>query len=71
MLVVLDEAKFEISKAARVRWEWYWYGGPKTPSNLIYLDYAHAAGRLELTSNADYLVSPQVVSVSGPAVEVV
>jgi hypothetical protein len=69
--IVLNEAKFEISQAARVKWEWYWYGGPKTPSNLKYLDYVHAAGRVELTSNADYLVSPQVITMSGPAVELV
>jgi hypothetical protein len=69
--LVLNEAKFEISKAVRVRWEWYWYGGPKTASNLKYLDYAQSVDRAELSSNADYLVSPQMVNISGPAVELV
>lgn len=69
-LVVLTALKFEISNAARVRWEWCWYGSPKTASNLKYLDYSRSADRAEVTSNA-HQADRSWVAITSPAVELV
>ena len=69
--VVLNEAKFEIAEAVRVRWEWHWYGSPKTVSNLKYLDYMRSGDLVQLNSNADWLVTPKMVTITGPAAELV
>lgn len=67
--VVLTEAKFEVSEAARVRWEWHWYGAPKVASNLKYLDYMRSGDRAELSSNEDLPISSTMVAIAGPAAE--
>jgi hypothetical protein len=33
------ESALRIEVAARVRFEWFWYGRPMTPENLVYVDY--------------------------------
>lgn len=37
-----------LHRAARVLWEWYSYGEPKTPDNLYRLDYELAGERLDM-----------------------
>jgi hypothetical protein len=70
-LVVMTALKFEVSNAARVRWEWYWYGSPKTASNLKYLDYSRSGERADLTSNAHQADRSQWVTIKSPAVELI
>ncbi len=33
------EAMFRIARAARVRWEWYYYGRPQTDENFCFMDF--------------------------------
>lgn len=69
--VVVGEARFEVGDASRVRWEWYLYGCPKAAANLRYLDYVRGEDFVTLVSNAEWRVTPERLSISGPAVELV
>ena len=36
--LTVDASTFRITGAKRVRWEWYYYGGPMTPLRLCFED---------------------------------
>jgi hypothetical protein len=40
-----------ISRASRVHWESYYYGRPHVPTNLRFIDYVAAEGRVHRTTN--------------------
>jgi hypothetical protein len=50
----VDHSTFRISTADRVRWEWFYYGRPKTPSNLYFLDFVRSATGISATTNVDW-----------------
>jgi hypothetical protein len=50
----IDQETFRIGTAARVRWEWYYYGRPKTPENRYYEDYLKAGDLVTASTNADW-----------------
>ena len=37
----IDSKQFIILSASRVLWQWYWYGRPHTPSNLMTEDFVY------------------------------
>lgn len=45
---------FWIKDAKRVRWEWFYYGRPKTPENLYYEDYIRTAEGISAGTNVDW-----------------
>ena len=50
----LSASTFAIRNAAAVRWEWFYYGRPKTPSNLYFLDFVKSATGISATTNVDW-----------------
>jgi hypothetical protein len=67
--VQISETAFRIGSASRVRWEWFYYGRPKTPSNLYYRDYARAEGAVSATTNVDWSAQDLRPDAAKPAVE--
>jgi len=51
--VEITETTFRIGSATALRWTWYYYGRPKTPENLRYIDYAEQDGRIAFRTNRD------------------
>ena len=44
-----------IARASRVRWEWFYYGRPKTPENRYSIDYrVDNRGVIAVTDTADW-----------------
>ena len=46
--------QFVIGSAARVLWQWYYYGRPRTPENLYFEDYLVRSDGVEAKSSADW-----------------
>ena len=65
-----DERTFRIDDAARVRWEWFYYGRPKTPANRYFFDYVKSDGRVTVQTNVDWYTPAQDADIHAPAVEV-
>jgi hypothetical protein len=42
---------FRISRATRVRWEWFYYGRPQTPENRFFIEHVVVDGRVDVTTN--------------------
>jgi hypothetical protein len=51
--VQITETTFRIGSATALRWSWFYYGRPKTPENLYYLDYAQQDGGIIFRTNWD------------------
>src|SRR5580704_161436 len=50
----VDRSTFRISTADRVRWEWFYYGRPKTASNLYFQDFVRSSAGISATTNVDW-----------------
>ena len=66
----LDDSTFRISSAERVRWEWFYYGRPKLPSNCYFLDFMRSGKEIAATSNVDRDTPDRQLKASHPAVEI-
>ena len=67
---VITDKIFQIKDADRVRWGWFYYGRPKTPSNLYFEDYMRKESEIIATTNVDWY-TPNLRPTSGsPAVEI-
>jgi hypothetical protein len=68
---LVDEGTFRIGEAARVRWEWFYYGRPKTSENLYFEDFVLENGRVSATTNTDwYTPDFHDADAARPAVEI-
>jgi hypothetical protein len=47
---------FEIQDADSVLWEWYYYGRPRIPNNLYYIEYKRGVLGIEAKSNVDWYI---------------
>ncbi|MBN1688409.1 MAG: hypothetical protein JW893_04855 [Candidatus Omnitrophica bacterium] len=65
-----DRHSFKISRAQKVRWEWFYYGRPQTKENLYYEEFIHEEGRILARTNADWHQKEFDVSPKEPAVEI-
>ena len=61
---------FRIEKATRVRWEWFYYGRPKTPENRFFIEYEVWDGLVIANSDADWAPRRFAPSLLRPAVEI-
>jgi len=52
----ITETTFRIGSATSIRWTWYYYGRPKTPENLFYIDYAQQDGGIVFRTNWDTIL---------------
>ena len=69
--VTATEKKIVVKHANRVRWEWFYYGRPKLPESLFYLEYERRGGKEVIgTTNVDWYQPPFNVSASAPAVRI-
>ena len=58
-----------IAQARRVRWEWFYYGRPKTEANRFAIEYRVASdGSIAVTDTADWYTPQHQPSVSADAV---
>jgi hypothetical protein len=57
-----------IQGAARVRWEWYFYGRPQIDSNRYFQDFVIKNGSIDVTTNIDWYVPYLRPRVNEPAV---
>ena len=65
---VATENEFRISDADRVRWEWFYYGAPRTAENHKFKDYKRVQDVVELTTN--WSLSETKPTLASPAVEI-
>lgn len=49
----IDENHFRIVDANRVRWEWFYYGRPKIPSNLYFEEFTTDGAEIRVETNVD------------------
>jgi hypothetical protein len=59
-----------IPAATRVRWEWNYYGRPKTSDNLLFLDYSNDGTIVRRESNAPWHLG-NAAETSAAAVQIV
>lgn len=65
-----DSETFCITDAARVRWEWFYYGRPKVNKNILFYDFYKSGNAVTLTSNTDKPKAEQKPSTMEPAVKI-
>lgn len=58
-----------IRRARRVRWEWYYYGGPQTAENRFFIEHALTDGRVDVTTNTAWPSRTFAPQSSAPAVQ--
>lgn len=51
-VAVENQVTLTFSSATRVRWEWHYYGRPKTPEHRMFIDYVAQDGRIQRSSNS-------------------
>jgi hypothetical protein len=64
-----DGRTFRVESADRVRWEWFYYGRPKTSANLLFMDYVRTPEGITATSNVDWYTPEFRTSLTHPAVQ--
>jgi hypothetical protein len=64
------ESVFQIVDAARVRWEWFYYGRAKRPDNLYFMDFLKSADAINVTTNVDFLTPHFECTLDKPSVEI-
>ncbi len=67
----LDHLMFKIQNAARVRWEWFYYGRPKTDQNRYFMDFTRTDHRIDAQNNVDWCTLNLRPTLQAPAVEFV
>jgi hypothetical protein len=70
MEMTADKSQFRINRADRVRWEWFYYGRPKTAENLFFKDFVRAGQNIPPTTNVNWYSPDLTADVSLPAVEI-
>lgn len=68
--LVMNESAFRILDADRVRWEWFHYGRPQTPSNLRFKDFVKSPEGILATTNVDWYAADMSPHQSEAAVEI-
>ena len=66
---VASDTTLTFGSASRVRWEWHYYGRPKVPENLVFLEYEVQDGKIMCRSNSNRSVG-ESASLSAPAVQI-
>ena len=66
----IDHQRFRIGGAARVRWEWFYYGRSKTAENLYFEDFTYAVGSITAETNVDWYTPNFQLDPSQAAVEI-
>jgi hypothetical protein len=67
----LNRTMFKIQNAARVRFEWFYYGRPKTDQNRYFMDFTRTDHRIDAQNNVDWCTLTLRPMHQGSAVEFV
>ena len=67
----VSATELRIDRATKVRWEWFYYGRPKTPENRYFIEYSNSRGVVTVTTSLDWAAPAFNPSAERPAVEVV
>ena len=67
----MNNAKFRIKTAVRVRWEWFYYGRPQVQENLYFMEFEKSSLKITSKTNIDFYKPTLRPSVWRPAVEIV
>jgi hypothetical protein len=68
---LIDVRTFRIDDAERVRWEWFSYGGSKTPENRYFQEFSKQQGGLVVgETNVAWYTLDLRASTSEAAVEI-
>jgi hypothetical protein len=68
---VIDLNTFRITKASRVRWEWFYYGRDKTAANRYFIEHVRDRNSVSATTDADWAPHRFEPTARRPAVELV
>jgi hypothetical protein len=60
---------FAIREASRVRWDWYYYGRPRTPSNRYFEDFRRGDS-ISVETNVDWYTPVFETDLNLPAVQI-
>ena len=52
--VTIGSREFRISTASRVRWEWFYYGWPKTADNRFFIEHVRTNDLVVASTNASW-----------------
>jgi hypothetical protein len=66
---VVDKRTFRIADAARLRWEWFYYGRPKISANRYFMDFTMTAASVNAETNVDWYAPDLRPTRDQPAVE--
>lgn len=66
----ISKDTFWINDAALVRWEWFYYGRPRTPANRCHQEFARTANGIHAKTNADWCGPSLNPEVGARAVEI-
>ena len=64
------EREFRIDRASRVRWEWFYYGRPRVPANLYFIEFEKCDEDVTASTNIDFYTPNFKPSTQHPAVEI-
>jgi len=67
---VIDNRTFRIRFAKRVRWEWFYYGRPKTADNLYFEDFTRNGLAIVAKTNVDWYSPDLRATILKPSVEI-
>jgi hypothetical protein len=56
--VQIQERMFKIGEASKVRWEWFYYGRPKTQENRFFLEYVKDQSGIHTDTNVSWYTPP-------------
>jgi hypothetical protein len=61
---------FSVRAAARIRWEWYYYGRPKAPQNHYFEEFVNEGATISASTNVDWYSPTFQPSLTEKAVEI-
>lgn len=61
---------FRIARAAKVRWEWFYYGLPKIEANLRFMEFTNSNGVIAAATDSMPLATALDANVAEAAVEI-
>jgi hypothetical protein len=67
---IVSRKTLQIATASRVRWEWYYYGRPKTAASLYFQDFTRTVSGISPQTNVDWYTPTFEFDLSLPAVEI-
>jgi len=67
----VSETELRIDHAAKVRWEWFYYGRPKSRANRYFIEHSCRGETVTATSNVDWYSPAFNPTSRRPAVEIV